>query len=75
MAKGSRMLGGNTGYFAGKRDSLILGLTNKRFGSVWISANLSELDAVVQRRPAYDDVVGAFGEDYKVNAQRSQVPW
>eukprot|EP00965_Chrysotila_dentata_P238317 6202420-Pleurochrysis_carterae.AAC.1 len=60
LAKSSRMLGGNTGYFSGNRDCMLICMACKRFGSVWMAVGASQLDLAFNLTPEQEDINAAL---------------
>eukprot|EP00965_Chrysotila_dentata_P117923 3897423-Pleurochrysis_carterae.AAC.1 len=47
VAKGHRVLGGNSGYFKGDSREVILALDSVRYSKVWLAVCLSEIEQVL----------------------------
>eukprot|EP00965_Chrysotila_dentata_P243908 6205674-Pleurochrysis_carterae.AAC.4 len=73
LAKLSRMLGGNTGYFDGDENSILLCMHDKqKFNTVWISCTRADLPKVFDLAPRDEDAKHAFAaEDLKVGCNAS----
>eukprot|EP00965_Chrysotila_dentata_P072943 2411368-Pleurochrysis_carterae.AAC.1 len=64
----SRMLGGNTGYFSGEKDSMIVCMHSKQqkhLNFVWLSCTHAALDKIFDLHPAADDIKRATAEDFE----------
>eukprot|EP00965_Chrysotila_dentata_P188239 6172612-Pleurochrysis_carterae.AAC.3 len=66
-AKSSRLLGGNTGYFKGDADILLVALNNVRFDNMWLAAQASDIHGAFDVAQASEvDLQKAIGDDFKV---------
>eukprot|EP00965_Chrysotila_dentata_P122632 4053364-Pleurochrysis_carterae.AAC.2 len=66
LAKQSRMLGGNTGYFSGDPASIVVVMKNVKFNVVWVSCKTTDMSTVFDLSPAESDITyAAGGEDYQ----------
>eukprot|EP00965_Chrysotila_dentata_P030063 1001047-Pleurochrysis_carterae.AAC.1 len=64
VAKGSRILGGNSGYFDGHTNSYVVFLDNVRCSGVWLSVRSSQLKQTCYgTSPAMADLKKAIGDD------------
>eukprot|EP00965_Chrysotila_dentata_P221704 6192527-Pleurochrysis_carterae.AAC.1 len=72
LAKGCRVLGGNSGYFRGKPDECIVALENPRFSKVWLAVHASSVEEAFDVSEAPEvEIKRAIGDDYKARAAHS----
>eukprot|EP00965_Chrysotila_dentata_P189078 6173127-Pleurochrysis_carterae.AAC.1 len=66
IAKGSRMLGGNSGYFKGDANDIILALDNVRFSKAWLSVNATAVEEALDiSKPPEAELKRAINDDYQ----------
>eukprot|EP00965_Chrysotila_dentata_P048825 1620065-Pleurochrysis_carterae.AAC.1 len=65
LAKGSRMLGGNSGCFGVERDSIIVVLGHPKLGALWTHALASAPGSAFDLYPSEADLTESLGAEYK----------
>eukprot|EP00965_Chrysotila_dentata_P084837 2800681-Pleurochrysis_carterae.AAC.1 len=71
VARSSRVLGGNNGYFRASKDCVAVGLYSALFGRVWSAVCLSDLSNIFDLAPTTGKLLGALGPNYPVRKIRA----